>query len=266
MRFTLLFGLGLVLAPPAAAEVPQLDPLTDTAWLVVSVGFTGLTEAIIRTGEIRPQEPGDSRRLLGLDRQVAERDDNRELPAFVSDLGAATAGVYVIADSVMTGMGTGWRAGVTDFVLYLESAATNWSLANIAKLAVRRPRPRAYLDAGEGRLDDDTDSALSFYSGHTAVTSGLSATAAYLAFVRHPDGNHGWYTLLAGAALTTLVAAQRVESRAHFPTDVIAGALVGIPVGLYVPHVHCPGRQGFGVRLSGFTAEESSGLTLSGWF
>jgi membrane-associated phospholipid phosphatase len=44
--------------------------------------------------------------------------------------------------------------------------------------------------------------------------------------------------LLGGVTLTSFVAVERVRSAAHFPTDVIAGALAGAGIGMLVVHLH----------------------------
>jgi undecaprenyl-diphosphatase len=139
---------------------------------------------------------------------------------------------------------------------------------------VRRPRPRAYLARDraerEGREFEETksDEALSFYSGHTAITAGLTATATYMAFVRGDDELEGWLTLAGGTLLTGLVGWQRVSVRAHFPTDVIAGAMAGAGVGVLVPHLHRvePGTR-TQVQVGLFQdGDGTQGLSLFGHF
>ncbi|MEK7331271.1 MAG: phosphatase PAP2 family protein, partial [Candidatus Eisenbacteria bacterium] len=39
-------------------------------------------------------------------------------------------------------------------------------------------------------------------------------------------------------ALTTFVCIERVRAGAHFPSDVISGAIAGAGVGVIVPHLH----------------------------
>ena len=70
-----------------------------------------------------------------------------------------------------------------------------------------------------------------------ACTAGIGATATYLAFARGGDVEP-WVTLGATVAMTSAVGLNRVLARAHFPTDVIAGALAGAGLGILVPHLH----------------------------
>jgi undecaprenyl-diphosphatase len=110
-------------------------------------------------------------------------------------------------------------------------------------MAVRRPRPVAYIDAAAHKNDPsysnaDTDSSLSFFSGHASTVAALGATATYLAFARSPHSPRPWITLLVAAGLSTFVSIERVRVGAHFPTDVIAGTIAGAGVGIIVPHLH----------------------------
>jgi undecaprenyl-diphosphatase len=83
-----------------------------------------------------------------------------------------------------------------------------------------------------------TDATLSFFSGHAATTAALFTTATYLAFARSPGTIRPWLTLALGATVTALTDVGRVQAGKHFPTDVIAGSLAGIGVGIIVPHLH----------------------------
>jgi undecaprenyl-diphosphatase len=47
-----------------------------------------------------------------------------------------------------------------------------------------------------------------------------------------------WATLAGAVTLTSFVAVERVRSGAHFPTDVLAGALAGAGIGMLVVHLH----------------------------
>lgn len=230
----------LIAAAPSPAPEPhyRLSPVTDAAVLVLSFGLAGTLELILSTGELRPQAPGDPAALLGIDRRVATSPEparSRLLGDLFLGLGLAGAAIDATLSPILDRPDSFW----THLTLYAESAALNIALADITKMAVRRPRPIAYHTVRDtGVPPADTDSSLSFYSLHTALAAGLSATATHLAFHRSPDGVEPWVILGGGALLTALVAWQRVEARAHFPTDVLAGALVGAAIGTLVPELH----------------------------
>jgi undecaprenyl-diphosphatase len=67
--------------------------------------------------------------------------------------------------------------------------------------------------------------------------------------------------------LTSLVAVERVRGGAHFPTDVIAGALAGAGIGMLVVHLH---RQDSETRrpiwVGALPAEGGGGIMVGGRF
>lgn len=240
-------------AAPQRRALFEIDPVSEVAIFGVTTGFAVLSELIIGTGELRPQDPVDPALLLPIDRGIANAEDVESSGAVLSDVTAGVAITYAVFDSIRAGLNgqpDGWD---TYGLLYAEAAITNVALVNLAKIAFRRPRPAAYFELREtGTVSEDTNTALSFYSGHTALVAGLSATATYLAFTGDSSNWERWLTLLIGTFTTTFTAVQRIRVRAHFPTDVIAGALVGAGVGVLVPHFHRasddePGPLSFGL-------------------
>jgi undecaprenyl-diphosphatase len=86
-----------------------------------------------------------------------------------------------------------------------------------------------------------------------------------LAFSRSRTPLRPWLTLGIGAAATTLVGIGRVKAGEHFPTDVIAGAMVGAGIGVLVPHLHReePPKQrsvwiGLGVQPGGVSFQATA--------
>jgi membrane-associated phospholipid phosphatase len=227
----------------------KADPLGDGALIAASLGFAGLSEAIISTGEIRPQQIDanfDTRRLLPLDRASITQNLDTSADSF-SDGAVYTAIGFAALDPILSGFRDGREAALIDATMYAEAIAFSWGLTNLAKIGFRRPRPIAYIERDrairEGQdpatySNASTDSALSFYSGHTAIAATISATATYVAFARSPHTMRPWATLAGGVVLTSFVSVERVRSGAHFPTDVIAGALAGAGVGMLVVHLH----------------------------
>jgi membrane-associated phospholipid phosphatase len=232
---------------PAGRMTFDIDPVADSAMIAVSLGFAGTLELINSTGEIRPQQiaPGFQRTsLFFIDRSaVAQTPDPKAGGYSTIGLGAAVAFAFV-DPFLSTFREHSRQTGLADAFMYAESISFTMAMTNIVKMAVRRPRPIAYIDA-EGHQKDtttyvnsSTDSALSFFSGHSAITAAVSATATYLAFARAPHSARPWITLGVGTALTTFVSIERVRAGKHFPTDVIAGSIAGAGIGLLVPHLH----------------------------
>jgi membrane-associated phospholipid phosphatase len=270
--------------PPPTGEIRFVaDPVTDGAILSISLGFAALLDLVIGTGELRPQQPGSSDNLLSIDKAVLAKDYADPNAKNVSHVGIAVAGIYAFGDTLFTTVADGPESGLVDLVIYGESASITWAVTDLAKLAVRRPRPGAYRErdrwieqfqnnngrppsADELRSFEPsgTNAALSFFSGHASMTAALSSTATYLAFSRSKTLTRGFITAGAGAIVTTAVCWGRVKGGAHFPTDVIAGAMAGIGIGALVPHLHReteskpiwiglgpPGGEGLGLSLNG---------------
>lgn len=253
----------------------EVDPLADGAIIALSGSFALLTEMVIGTGELKPQQPVDSSRLLSIDRAVIK--ENFDTAASTrSNIGLYAALGFAVLDPILSGFREDYHAGINDAFLYAESLTITMAATNLAKISVRRPRPTAY--AQQQKLRDQygpnapditsTDSALSFFSGHSSMVACVSATATYLAFARTGSVKalRPWITLLAGVALTTFVAHERVESGAHFPTDVLAGAMAGGTVGVIVPHIHRT-KVTRPVHLGAVSLPEGGGqITLGGLF
>lgn len=230
--------------PRPATQHFSVDPVADGTLITAGAGFALLSNLILSTGELVPQSPGSPANLLWIDRgAVTQTLDPRG--GTLSNLGLWGAVAFAGIDPLVSGWRSGAGSGWVDAVLYSETLSITWAVTNLTKLAVRRPRPIAYIQQAEldrqGNPGDrltTTDVNLSFFSGHTAIVAATVATASYLSFMRYPNRRGPWYFLAIGTAVTGLVGWGRVKSGAHFPTDVIAGVFAGASIGVLVPHLH----------------------------
>ena len=174
--------------------------------------------------------------------------------ATYSNIGLGVAIGYAALDPILSGIREkSARTALVDGMIYLEALAVTSGVTNLSKLAVRRPRPIAYIEfnacakkhpnAKPSELtivcdNSSTDSSLSFVSGHASTVGAITGTATYLAFARSPHSWRPWVTLLAGTAVTFFVSFERVRSGEHFPTNVVAGAFGGAGVGVLTAHLH----------------------------
>jgi undecaprenyl-diphosphatase len=250
----------------------DVDPIADTALIGLAAGFGIVLEQINSTGEIQPQQiaPGfDHDQLIGIDRPVVSAEPSASAGR-LSNIGLGVAIAYAAVDPVLSGYREqSVRTGLVDAMLYAESASLTLALTGLVKLAVRRPRPGAYQEAEKNKdvidySNPNTDSSLSFFSGHASMTATLGATATYLAFTRSPSSWRPWVTLVAATGVTTFVSIQRVRAGKHFPTDVIAGSVAGAGIGIIVPHVHRTTDVGERAVWIGFAPEEAWSLKSGG--
>jgi membrane-associated phospholipid phosphatase len=145
----------------------------------------------------------------------------------------------------------GWRRVGELVLIQGESMALSFTLDEVVKYAVARPRPYAYATSSES-IGDYT----SFWSGHAASSFDAVVTASYLLHESYPRAWWPWVVLGGGLAASTAVASLRVAAGKHFPSDVVVGALAGSGVGVLVPWVH---RRKWPVRVSA----GAGGLTLT---
>ncbi len=273
------------LEPKAAVPLPEgrvtfdVDPVADGAVVAVSLGFAGVLDLINSTGEIRPQQIApnfDRSNVISIDRGAISQTPDKNASAY-SNVGLFGAVAFAFVDPVISGFReSNIQTGLVDGIMYAESMSLTFAMTNVVKMAVRRPRPQAYIDAEAHKNDPNysnstTDSSLSFFSGHSAEVATIGATATYLAFARSPHSARPWVTLILAAGLSTFVSIERVRAGAHFPTDVIAGSIAGAGIGVIVPHLHrtseikqrrvwvgyapvdrSEGAQGGTLQLSGF--------------
>jgi undecaprenyl-diphosphatase len=229
--------------PPARFEA---EPVRDGAIIAINISFAGLLGLITSTGELHPQQIAkdfDSNSLLFFDRVAVTQTIDPNAGTY-SDVGLLLAFAYAIADPIATGYReSSVQSALVDFIIYSEALSVTWGLTNLAKAAVRRPRPTAYILAAQHKDDpnfviSDFDSSASFFSGHSSACATVAAVATYLAFARSPGTARPWITLIVGSVLTGFVGFERVRSGSHFPSDVIAGVLAGTGVGVLVTHYH----------------------------
>jgi hypothetical protein len=100
------------------------------------------------------------------------------------------------------------------------------------KVLLHRPRPLMYV-SGPVSPDDGRG----FPSSHTSLSFAVASAYASVLSRRGIAGKHK----LEIATLFTVAAATgalRVVAREHFPTDVVAGAVLGFGVGWIIPKLH----------------------------
>lgn len=94
-------------------------------------------------------------------------------------------------------------------------------LNNLLKLGFGRPRPQIVEWATNAV-------SLSFPSGHAMSSAVVYGTVAYLAARLQKKRSHRVVTMACAALLILLIAASRLYLGVHYPSDVIAGIIIGI--------------------------------------
>lgn len=187
--------------------------------------------------QIAPQDratvPCDPSELNWLDRRVAGRWSPRW--ATTSDLLRLGLGVVPV---VALWVDQGFLNMVNDLVVIYQSALIAASLSGLSSISAGRGRPYVYGTAAPVETRTSPEGALAFFSGHASMAFALS-TSTFWTFQRtHRDGPIPWIVLGVGTAGATGVAVARVMAGRHFPTDVLAGAVVGLGIGTLIPMMH----------------------------
>lgn len=220
LAVVLLFAPGGDLLPWADVSVTAA---ASSAWW----GLDRLHPALVE-----PSCPCDPSDTNPLDRLAVEREGWRrgESAANVALTAALLTPLVVLAAT-----GKDAREAAADITLVMESASVTGLLTQLAKTSVARPYPYLLGPAPYAGQNADGVNYASFWSGHTAVPMAASVTFARLYAHRHPDSAWRWVFWTVGPALALAGGALQISARNHYPTDVMAGALVGAAVGWAVP-------------------------------
>jgi undecaprenyl-diphosphatase len=105
-------------------------------------------------------------------------------------------------------------------VLILVTVAGGTLLSNLLKFGFARPRPDLVAHAVEV-------STLSFPSGHAMLSAVTYLTLGAMLSEAERDLSRRTYILALAACLTVLIGSSRVYLGVHYPTDVLAGWVVG---------------------------------------
>jgi membrane-associated phospholipid phosphatase len=126
----------------------------------------------------------------------------------------------------------------TIVTMYIEMGLFSNFLPSYGKRVAQRFRPYVYGSSASLNEKLDKDASRSFFSGHTtrAFAAAVMTSIMYEDYFPESDYRiHVWCTSLALASSCALL---RVTSGYHFPTDVIAGAVVGSGIGYLIPYIH----------------------------
>ncbi len=160
--------------------------------------------------------------------------------AFFSDI---TCGVCVGLPMISLFISKNRTAFYQDMVMYFESMLYIQGITFLSKAIIKRPRPYAYQSVDASGKVLDVIATQSFFSGHSSVAFNGAVFAATVFQRRNPRSSlikPIWILGLSSALATGIF---RVTSGNHFPSDVLAGALMGAFTGWIIPHLHVLDHQ-----------------------
>ena len=245
MKSCMIVKAFCLIATITGAFAEEQSPLQLSLPLELSLSITGLTGQIAgqyRLTQMAPAGPEDLRRsdLFPWDRPFAGRYN---APASTASefLVFAVGGAMFYSDIWdKTRTQTSWTPLLQDGLILSEALAFSSALNLNARAFRWHPRPFVYDSTnGSGAAQRKApEAAGSFYSGHA---SNAFVGAAYFATVyplRHPEFQHTGWLWTGSLAAATTVAVLRVASGKHFPSDVVAGAVIGTGLGWGFAKIH----------------------------
>lgn len=123
-------------------------------------------------------------------------------------------------------------------VMLTETLLLNEAFTGITKTLAERPRPYTYNPEVPEVNKTEKDSNLSFFSGHTSYTAALSFFSAKVITDYTDNRTIEIIAWTAAALLPAATGYMRYRAGRHFPTDIIAGYIVGASLGYLVPQLH----------------------------
>lgn len=179
-----------------------------------------------------------------------------------------TYGLFVILGGALLGeaLDNGYaesdhrfRGFAADFMIIAEATATATFFTHAVRYGIRRPRPTQYEGAADVDMSDQ-ERHLSFPSGHATSVGAIATAYATTFWLRHPESPWRW--VVAGGSVVAAGVANygRVGAGRHFPSDILAGQIIGTAFGILVPLAH---RADLSVNVS---AGETKSVTVGGAF
>lgn len=150
--------------------------------------------------------------------------------------------------------------GISIGLMAVETILLTNGVTNITKGLVRRTRPLAYNINNSLEERMLSSSRLSFFSGHTSVTTAMSFLAGSIITDVHPNMKNKYLVWTAAAVIPASIAYFRFEGGKHFPTDVIGGYIVGGAIGLLIPKIHKQKKENKKLRINTYGL---AGLSLN---
>jgi hypothetical protein len=155
--------------------------------------------------------------------------------ARISDAGLL---ICVLSPLVFTGNSSIRNNALVTGMIYSQTLFLTTSFTMFSKSMTKRVRPFAYNESLTQETRTEKDVTRSFFSGHTSLAF-CSAVFTSTVFSKHHSNKKAHYLIWGSSlALASSVGVLRYTSGKHFPTDIIAGAIVGSVIGYAVPKLH----------------------------
>jgi len=246
-----VFILIVIFATTFLGQSKNESPYQDLSWtldgglLLSAVGLKAIasaTESSVKMLSLEDVTNLNKDDLNWLDKSATSR--NSEFAR--NTTGAATIVSFFVPALLL------WSSKVRDdwgtfTLMYLEIFALSATVADVAKNLAQRTRPFVYNPdvplEGYDDLEfddkvDNKDANKSFFSSDVAIAFALASFTTTVFNDYYPNSKLKPYVNVGTGLYAAFVAFLRYDSGWHFPTDIIAGAVVGGTIGWLVPSLH----------------------------
>lgn len=236
VRLTLIVSSLLAVSQTTAlAQCTSPIPIYRSSWADVAavggIGVVAVLPGILKLPNGPPScAPCNPSGLPGIDRWVVGKNSSfARNGSTVLLLGVGGLATYLAAHDQSSPQARGNFAVLANSISW-TAASTEW-----LKALVRRKRPVMYTSSAATAAASPNNQR-SFPSGHTSVAFAAATSYMIMASREHLPHRARNAMLLYGGA--SGVGALRMAGGSHFPTDVLAGAVLGAGIGWLVTTVH----------------------------
>jgi membrane-associated phospholipid phosphatase len=240
MKFLCLLLFLVGYAAAQSAEDRQ-RPYTSS-WVIDGFTMAGSIAVAFSASAIDDELPLPSAaELAGLDRSGVNSFDrfvagtyrkSHLLPSDLTLFAAFAAPLSLLADNTIR------EDFATVILMYVEMGILSNFAPSYGKGSVKRYRPFVYNQSVPLNERQDIESVRSFFSGHATRAFAAGVMTAIMYEDYFPESPYRTTVWCATIGLASSSAILRVTSGAHFPTDVIVGAIVGSGIGYFIPYIH----------------------------
>ncbi|MEY2962881.1 MAG: hypothetical protein RL754_142 [Bacteroidota bacterium] len=259
---TLILGFLLLSALTAHAQNSFPYAFTKASWNATFVGIAAQSAAFAIPDPVLSHESIDN--LNATQVNWFDRAATRNYSLSYAKRSDQTLNILMVAPATTSAAllrTHSFNNTLTYAGMYLETFVITNGTKDLIKDLFGRTRPVFYNSnlslSDRYDLADMGDGRTSFYSGHTAVafSSAVFLASTHDELYDAPMRSAALWTVSLGLAGYTAYA--RYEAGKHFPTDILAGAIIGSALGYGIPKLHM-------VRHSGWSfSTHPQGLSLN---
>ncbi len=214
----------------------ELESVKETALL--SSGISSGTLAIYLLSKIEPLTSEEINKLSRNDVNSFDRFATYNWSPTASDISDVLLVTQSLSPLALLSSKKIRNDYKTILVMNAELYLLYYGTTHITKSLTGRLRPYMYNENVSLKEKTESESQLSLYSGHAALSF---ASAVFLSTVYskyYPDSK--WKTAVWGSSIlmASVTASLRVISGMHFLSDVLIGATVGSLIGYLIPLIH----------------------------